>query len=228
MNNMKRLIPPFIKSLIWKNYLIMKYHRYNSIGKRVKLSKDFYCDKECVIGNDVTIGREVRIGIGVKIGRNTFLEKVEIGNKSDIGSGVICTGHGSGSIKIGDETYIGINNILDWSDNITIGNYVHIAGPSTGLWTHTSALMCINNIPLDHKFVKYRPTAPITIERNVYIGGNCTVYPGVTVGHHSIVAPNSAVTKNVEPYTMVGGVPAMFIKKIDSLVWDHHSVQDIT
>ena len=91
---------------------------------------------------------------------------------------------------------------------------MHIAGPSTGLWTHSSANMCINGIALDDKDLKFRPTSPITIEDNVYIGGNCTIYPGVTIGHHSIVTPNSAVTQDVSPYTMVGGVPAKVIKTI--------------
>jgi acetyltransferase-like isoleucine patch superfamily enzyme len=224
---MKKLIPSFIKFIIWAFYLNLKYRRYNSIGRRVGLSKDFYCGKKCIIGNDVIIGRSVRLGNGVKIGKRSFLERVQIGNHSDIASGVVCTGYGDGSIIIGKESYIGINNIMDWSDYLTIGDYVHIAGPSTGLWTHTSAPMCINNIPLDQKCVKYRPTAPVTIESNVYIGGNCTIYPGVTVGHHSIVAPNSAVTKNVEPYTMVGGVPAKIIKKVDSPMWNYHYIQDI-
>ena len=136
-------------------------------------------------------------------------------DNTEISSGVIFTGYGQGVIKIGKETYIGINNILDWSNNIKLGDYVHIAGPSTGIWTHTSAPMCSNSIPVRNKSAKFRPTAPVTIESNVYIGGNCTIYPGVTIGHHAVVAPNSAVTKNVESYTLVGGVPAKFIKKIN-------------
>jgi acetyltransferase-like isoleucine patch superfamily enzyme len=75
--------------------------------------------------------------------------------------------------------------------------------------------MCLNSISLADKTEEFRPTSPITIESNVYIGGNCTIYPGVTIGHHSIVGPNSAVTKNVEPYTMVGGVPSRKIKNLN-------------
>lgn len=75
--------------------------------------------------------------------------------------------------------------------------------------------MCLNNIPLSRMYdKKYRPTSPMKIEDNVYIGGNCTIYPGVTIHHHSVVAPNSAVTKDVASYTMVGGVPAKCIKRI--------------
>lgn len=143
-----------------------------------------------------------------------MLENLMVADNSFIEGYVICTGHGYGIIKIGRESYIGINDILDWSNNITIGDFVHIAGPSTGLWTHSSAKMCLNSIPLKEKSEQYRPTAPITIESNVYIGGNCTIYPGITIGHHSIIAPNSAVSKDVPPYTLVGGVPAKIIKSL--------------
>lgn len=69
-------------------------------------------------------------------------------------------------------TYIGIRNILDCSNDFEIGNYVHIAGASTGIWTHSSPKMCLYGIPLAQKDDKeYRSTAPVIIEDNVYIGG---------------------------------------------------------
>ena len=143
------------------------------------------------------------------------MSEIEVGKNTPIEGGVVCTDYGKGKIKIGKECYIGVYNILDWSDNITIGNYVHIAGPSTGLWTHSSAKQCLAGLPLKNKDIKYRPTAPITIEDNVYIGGNCIIYPGVTIHQHSIVAPNSTVTKDVNSYTMVGGITAKIIKQLN-------------
>jgi len=213
---MNKLIPSFLKSIIWQLFLRIKYRNGNKIGKGVILSRDFICDKNCIIGNNTVIGQGVKLGTGVKIGSGCRIEKLEVDDNSFIEGRVIITGHGKGEIRIGKECYIGIYNILDWSNDITIGDYVHIAGPSTGLWTHSSAKMCINSIPLYDKSEKNRPTAPIVIDSNVYIGGNCTIYPGITIGHHSIVAPNSAVTKDVPPYTMVGGVPAKKIKDISN------------
>ena len=166
----------------------------------------------CDIRDNVTLGPQVELANNCIIGSGAKISKISIGQNSQIESGVICTGYGNGRIEIGNECYIGIHNILDWSDDIKIGNYVQIAGPTTALWTHSGASMCLNSISLEQKGKEFRPTAPITIEDNVYIGGNCTIYPGVTLGHHSIVAPNSAVTKDVTPYTMVGGVPAKKIK----------------
>jgi acetyltransferase-like isoleucine patch superfamily enzyme len=188
----------------------------NTFGKNVLLSKDLIIASHCSIRDYTAIGKEVKLGKHVTIGRGAYLERISIGNNSAVETGVICTGYGSGKIAIGEESYIGIYCILDYSDNISIGNYVHIAGPSTGLWTHSSAQMCLRGVPLKQKDLPYRPTASIAIEDCVYIGGNCTIYPGVTIHHHAIVAPNSAVAKDVESYTMVGGVPAKFIEKIES------------
>jgi acetyltransferase-like isoleucine patch superfamily enzyme len=203
-----------LKSIFWQKYLRMKFSHSNQLGRRIIFSKDLIVGKNCKIGDDVIIGRSVKLGDNVSIGKDTFLENIEVGNDSQIETRVTCTGHGNGKIKIGQNSYIGINNALDWSNNITIGNFVHIAGLSTGLWTHSSALMCLHSIPLEQKNDKFRPMAPIVLEDNIYIGGNCTIYPGITIGHHAIIAPNSAVTKNVESYTVVGGVPAKEIKKI--------------
>ena len=214
-SRIKRIIPSFLKSLFWQQYLRVKFSSNNCLGKRITFSKDLIIGKKCNIGDDVIFGRSVKLGDNVSIGKDTFIENIEINNYSSIEGKVISTGYGTGKIKIGQNSYIGISNILDWSNDITIGNFVHIAGPATGLWTHTSAPMCFNNIPLEQKSEKFRPTAPIIIENNVYIGCNCTIYPGITICHHSIITPNSAITKNVESYTMVGGVPAIVIKKLN-------------
>ena len=56
-------------------------------------------------------------------------------------------------------------------------------------------------------------TAPITIESNAWVAGWAIVLPGVTVGEGAVVAAGAVVTKDVAPWTVVGGNPAMFIKK---------------
>lgn len=201
--------------MLWQYFLYRKHSRDNSIGKHVVISKDLICGKNCKIGDNAIFGRGVLLGNNVKIGNNAFIEKAQIADNSCVEGRVVFGGHGNGTIKIGKESYIGVYNVLDWSDDIVIGECVHIAGPSTSIYTHSSAKACFNNIPLHDKSKTFRPTAPVYIENNVWIGGNCTIYPGVRIGHHSIVAPNSAVTKSVDPYSMVGGVPARQIKKIE-------------
>ena len=56
--------------------------------------------------------------------------------------------------------------------------------------------------------------APIKIGNDVWIGSNATILSGVTVGSGAIVAAGAVVTKDVEPNTVVGGVPAKYIRDI--------------
>lgn len=57
--------------------------------------------------------------------------------------------------------------------------------------------------------------APVVLERNVWIGSNATILPGVTIGENSVVAAGAVVTKSVPPNTIVGGVPAKVIREIE-------------
>lgn len=55
---------------------------------------------------------------------------------------------------------------------------------------------------------------PIHIGKNVWIGSHATILPGVTIGDGAVVAAGAVVSKDVEPNTVVGGVPAKLIKRI--------------
>ena len=57
--------------------------------------------------------------------------------------------------------------------------------------------------------------APITISNNVWIGSNATILPGIRIGEWAVVAAGAVVTKNVDPYTVVGGNPAKLIKTVE-------------
>lgn len=56
--------------------------------------------------------------------------------------------------------------------------------------------------------------APIVLERNVWIGSNATILQEVTIGENAVVAAGAVVTRDVPANTIVGGVPAKFIRKI--------------
>ena len=58
--------------------------------------------------------------------------------------------------------------------------------------------------------------APIIIEDDVWISFNATILKGVTIGKGAVIAANAVVTKDVEPYTVVAGNPAVLIKKIEN------------
>lgn len=79
---------------------------------------------------------------------------------------------------------------------------------------HNATLCTINHAqdPDRRGDMEFRP---IRIEDKVWLGANVTVLPGVTIGAGAIVAAGAVVTKDVPPRTIVGGVPAKFIKKIE-------------
>lgn len=59
-------------------------------------------------------------------------------------------------------------------------------------------------------------TKSVTIKRNVWIGAGAIILPGVTLGENSIVAAGAVVSKDVPANTIVGGIPAKFIKSIEN------------
>ena len=55
--------------------------------------------------------------------------------------------------------------------------------------------------------------APITIGHDAWVAGRAIIMPGVVIGDGAIIAAGAVVTKDVEPWTVVGGNPAKFLKK---------------
>lgn len=55
---------------------------------------------------------------------------------------------------------------------------------------------------------------PVYIEKQVWIGANVTICPGVRIGQGAIIAAGAVVAKYVVPRTVVGGIPAKFIKNV--------------
>lgn len=87
---------------------------------------------------------------------------------------------------------------------ITIGNGVRI-GRNVSIRDYNGPHVIIN----EH----YRNHAPVHIGDRVWLCTGCTIMPGVTIGEGAVVAANSTVTKDVPPYTLVGGSPAKVLKE---------------
>lgn len=104
-----------------------------------------------------------------------------------------------GNISIGSNTSINKNVLLDGrGGQIVIGDSVDIAQDSR-IWT----LQHDYNSP-DYKAIG----GDVIIEDFVWIASNVTLLPGVKVGKGAVIATGAVVTKDVEPYTIVGGIPA--------------------
>ena len=57
---------------------------------------------------------------------------------------------------------------------------------------------------------------PVRIGNDVWIGGNVTILPGLTIGNNVVIAAGAVVTKDVPDNSLVGGIPAKLIKKLDN------------
>ncbi|WP_073137485.1 DapH/DapD/GlmU-related protein [Chryseolinea serpens] len=109
-------------------------------------------------------------------------------------------------IKLGKNVFI--NHACTFLDlgGITIEDDVQI-GPKVNLITE--------NHPVDPAKRKYLDLKSIVIRRNAWIGAGATILPGVTVGENSIVAAGAVVNKDVADNSIVGGIPAKFIRTIE-------------
>ncbi len=109
------------------------------------------------------------------------------------------------NITIGQHTFINMGcSFQDWG-GITIGNDCLIG--------HNCTICTINH----SKEPEHRGDMtcfPVKIGDKVWIGANVTILPGVNIGDGAIIAAGAVVNKDVQPYTIVAGVPAKVIKNI--------------
>lgn len=111
-------------------------------------------------------------------------------------------------VVIGDAVTIGKSAMLISVDAIHIGNRVMIG--------HGSQLVTAGHgIPEGRGTMRTAEsvTAPIVIQDDVWLGASAIILPGVTIGTGAVVAAGAVVTSNVEPFTIVGGVPARIIRE---------------
>jgi acetyltransferase-like isoleucine patch superfamily enzyme len=156
-------------------------------------------------GSEVTIegpgylhclsARGVRIGSHTSIDRNLWLH---CGGKPD--------DYAHGYFEIGEHSYIGCNAVMGAGGGIRIGNYVRIG-------------QCVNIHSENHNFsdptrlikdqgVSYEG---VLIEDDVWIGSKATILDGVTVGRGAVIGAGAVVTRSIEPFAIVAGVPARVI-----------------
>lgn len=81
------------------------------------------------------------------------------------------------------------------------------------------SILTANHDFVNHKIIK---SSPIHIGKNVWIGANAIILPGVKIGGTAVVGTGSVVTKDVEPFSVVAGNPVRFIKKFKQ---KRHSVE---
>lgn len=106
-------------------------------------------------------------------------------------------------LKIGDYTYVNRDCILDAAGGLTIGDSVSIS--------YRCNIMSGGHDIQSRTFEGKH--CPIIIQDYVWIGVGATILNGVTIGEGAVISAGAVVTKDVEPYSIVGGVPAQLIGK---------------
>ncbi len=186
------------KRIIWH----YQKTRLGLIGKASNISifADIRGDKKSVfLGRDTTVCKYAILEVDPS---STGRSKIVIGNDTLISSFVTLRTYG-GMIKIGDSCFVNSFSALYGHGDLVIGNGVLI-GPQVTI------------IPANYGFkdrdIPFRQQTPsmegITIGDNVWIGAGVTVLDGCTIGKGSIIGAGAVVTRNVEPYAIMAGVPA--------------------
>lgn len=133
---------------------------------------------------------------------------------------------GMGTLFIGPPILTGIGNIyerltigrncfiswgchLDLQGNITIGDRVSLS-PQISLITSS------HSVGSPYNRVGDLQAFPVTIKDGVWLGTRCMILPGVTIHEGAVIAAGAVVTKDVPANTMVGGVPARIIRKLEN------------
>jgi acetyltransferase-like isoleucine patch superfamily enzyme len=117
--------------------------------------------------------------------------------------------NGVGDVLIGTDSLIGVGSVL--IGPVSIGNQVIMA-------QHV-VLSGLNHQYEDISLpIRQQPvtTRPIVVEDDCWIGANAVITAGVTIGQHSVVAGGSIVTRDVPPFSVVGGNPARLLKQYDA------------
>ncbi len=139
--------------------------------------------------------------------RNTYFKKLffSVGDNCVIKEGFRC--NFGFNITIGSDCYINYNVTMLDSYKISVGNNVFIA---------PNVLISAVTHPLESANRRNLQGGTVTIEDDVWIGTGAIILPKVTIGKGAVIAAGAVVTKDVPSNTVVGGIPAKFIKTVDN------------
>jgi maltose O-acetyltransferase len=139
--------------------------------------------------------------LGARIGPRTILHDVRFFNLYR---------RGLPGLEIGPECFLGNECLLDLAEAIHLEAQVTLA-ERVLILTHTNVGY------RDHPLQAHFPAsaAAVRIERGAFIGAQAVILPGLTVGACSFVAAGSVVTETVPPHTLVAGVPARAVRKLE-------------
>jgi acetyltransferase-like isoleucine patch superfamily enzyme len=171
-----------------------------------------------------TYTKQLRIDIRER--PQTPIKMLKVGQESVLNANITFE-RSTGRVEIGDRTFIGGSSLV-CAEHIRIGDDVLISWGCTFMDTNAHSLKSAEraNDVKDWLYMLQNPnsdsirknwdnirSAPIIIQNKAWIGFNCIILKGVTIGEGAVVAAGSVVTKDVPPYTVVAGNPAQIVKE---------------
>jgi len=126
-----------------------------------------------------------------------------------------------GSISIGRRVHIATYSLISGGGGVYIGDYVGISH-GVKIYSHSEAPRDGKRMsgPMMLDEFEGQIIKPVVIEKDAFLGSNAVILPGVTIGEGAVVAANSLITRNVDPYDIVMGVPAKCVGKRGKVVVD--------
>lgn len=201
------------------------------ISRLITVAKKYYLKRKKMkilarFRNNATIGSgfEVELGANIK-NESGDKQRIKIGNNCKIMGLLVCKA--AGQITVGNFSWIEENVNIMCLTQVSIGSFCGIAAGTT--------VSDNNNHPVEvaarirHRITvapggagypglgngwELSDSAAVVIGDGVWIGGNCTILKGVTIGDGAVVARASVVTRDVAPFTIVAGNPAQKVKEL--------------
>jgi acetyltransferase-like isoleucine patch superfamily enzyme len=160
-------------------------------------------------GNVLTGTRSVRLGVGAEIGYGNILrggDEIVLDRFATVLRFNVlnsipdndCEGPTDPRLHLGPGAYVVSGHRLDFTDRITLGTNVIVAGRNSSLWTHNR-----------------QSTRPIAIGDFCYLGSEVRIAPGASLGDWSILGMGAVLAGSAAAHTVHGGVPAKPIRAIN-------------
>lgn len=124
------------------------------------------------------------------------------------GSSIYASAYVYGDVHVGDGTWIGPWVLLDGSGGLSIGSGCDISA-GVQIYSHDTVERVLSEGRIDVAH------AAVSIDDYCHVGAQAIVLKGLTIGHHSVVGAAALVNRDVAPLTIVAGVPARRIGRVE-------------
>jgi acetyltransferase-like isoleucine patch superfamily enzyme len=153
---------------------------------------------------------DIRRGATISIGKNVTLNSQNFGYHMNMHSPLkLYADRENAHITIGDDSRIN-GACIHAYERITIGKKCLIAA-NCQIIDGSGHDLSFDNV--ENRINTSGSASAIVIEDCVWIGANCIILPGVTIGYGSVIAAGSVVTQDIPSMVLAGGIPAKVIKK---------------